>query len=71
MTFFTRKISIKILGFTITTVLLTAGILTYVCLSQFRAEMIRQANAQMDSRLKVFWELLKAKGADFSIVDGD
>ena len=39
-------------------------------LYQFKAEISRQANVLQETRLKMFWQLLRHKGADFSVVDG-
>ena len=70
MAFNGRSISFKIVAINVSALVVTVGLLTYVCLSQFRGEMLRQADAQMEYRIKAFWELLNAKGTDFKIVDG-
>ncbi len=69
MVFNSRSIGLKIVAINVCALVATVGLLTYVCLSQFRGEMIRQANAQMEYRIKTFWELLKSKGTDFRIVN--
>ena len=61
---------LKIVAINVSALVVTVGLLTYVCLSQFRGEMLKQADAQMEYRIKAFWELLNAKGTDFKIVDG-
>ncbi len=64
MAFNDRSIGLKIVVINVFVLIVTVGLLTYVCLSQFRGEMIRQANSQMEYRIKTFWELLKSKGTD-------
>ncbi len=70
MVFNNRSIGLKIVAINVSALVATVGLLTYVCLSQFRGEMTRQANSQMEYRIKTFWDLLKTKGTDFKIENG-
>lgn len=42
---------------------------TAACLIKFNQELRRQAQVSQETRLKTFWELLRAKGTDFKIAD--
>lgn len=43
---------------------------TTACLLRFNQELLRQAQASQEARIKTMWELLKAKGNGFRVVDG-
>jgi methyl-accepting chemotaxis protein len=63
-------ISRKILIFNTIVVTLVVAITALVCIIQFRGELLHQASDSQDTRLKVFWELLKQKGSDIRVQDG-
>ena len=42
---------------------------TVACLAKFKQELQRQAQVSQETRLKTLWELLRAKGTDFKVVD--
>ncbi|ACD93885.1 methyl-accepting chemotaxis protein [Trichlorobacter lovleyi] len=42
---------------------------TVAGLYKFKQEMYRQAQVSQESRIKTFWELLRARGNEFSVVD--
>ena len=53
-------------------VCLSAALLaTIFVLKQVRDEAARQAMIAQESRLKTFWHLLRDKGEDFSVIDGE
>jgi methyl-accepting chemotaxis protein len=54
------------------TLILVIALLVTITTSlyQFKAEISRQANALQETRLKMFWQLLRQKGAEFTVVDG-
>jgi PAS domain S-box-containing protein len=56
----------------LTVVFLAAAIIsaTAFSISQMRTEALRQASLTQESHIKTFWELLRAKGKDFRVVDG-
>jgi PAS domain S-box-containing protein len=56
----------------LTVAFLTAAIIssTLFSISQMRSEALRQASLMEESHIKTFWELLRAKGKDFRVVDG-
>ena len=51
-------------------VIIAIAITTSFALMRIHKEIHRQANVAQESRIKTFWELLKSKGSDFSIVNG-
>jgi methyl-accepting chemotaxis protein len=54
------------------TLILVVALLVTISASlyEFKSEISRQAIALQDTRLKMFWELLHHKGAEFSVVNG-
>ena len=56
----------------LTVVFLTAAIIsaTLFSVSQMRSEALLRASLMQESHIKTFWELLRAKGRDFRVVDG-
>jgi len=53
-------------------VCLSAALLaTIFVLKQVRDEAVRQAMIAQESRLQTFWHLLRDKGVDFSVLDGE
>jgi methyl-accepting chemotaxis protein len=58
----------KIAVLTVAVVAAAVTITTYICMAQMRQEMVRVATASQQSRLNVFWELLRQKG-ELRIVD--
>ncbi|KAF0219237.1 MAG: methyl-accepting chemotaxis [Geobacteraceae bacterium] len=63
------KIRTKIMLFTALILTVSVTAITFLCLSVFRSELTRQANASQESRMKQFWELLGDNGKEFKIVD--
>lgn len=51
-------------------VIVAIAITTSFALMRIHKEIYRQATVAQESRIKTFWELLKSKGSDFSIVNG-
>ena len=43
---------------------------TAACLSRFNQELRRQAGVSQETRIKTFWEMIKAKGTDFRVAEG-
>ncbi|MBI5575309.1 MAG: methyl-accepting chemotaxis protein [Deltaproteobacteria bacterium] len=71
MKFFSdRQIGFKVTAVNVVLIVAAVGILTGICLVQFRQEMTRQANVQLDRRIKTFWVVLKDKGTDFRVENG-
>jgi methyl-accepting chemotaxis protein len=65
MTFKTRN------TLTNTLILVVALLVTIsASLYEFKSEISRQANVIQDTRLKMFWQLLRQKGEQFSVVNG-
>lgn len=56
----------------LTVAFLTAAIFsaTLFSVSQMRTEALRQASLMQESHVKTFWELLRAKGKNFRVVEG-
>jgi methyl-accepting chemotaxis protein len=54
------------------TLIVTIALLVtvFASLYQFRAEISRQAQTLQETRLKMFWQLLRQKGSEFAVVDG-
>ncbi len=50
-------------------ILVSVAFTAAISLVEIRNDLLRQANAAQESRLKTFWELLKTKGTDFRIED--
>jgi methyl-accepting chemotaxis protein len=52
--------------------ILAIALLVTICTSlyEFKTEISRQANVVQDSRLKMFWQLLRQKGPEIAVVDG-
>ena len=54
-----------------TLILVVALVVTIsTSLYEFKSEISRQANALQETRLKMFWQLLRHKGTEFTVVDG-
>ena len=51
-------------------ILVSVALTATIAFVEIRRDLMRQANAAQESRLKTFWELLKTKGTVFSI-EGD
>ena len=64
------KLSTRFVLLNIIIVITTISITTGFALFRIHKEINRQANVAQESRLKTFWELLRSKGSDFSIVNG-
>ncbi|MDU0458073.1 MAG: methyl-accepting chemotaxis protein [Geobacteraceae bacterium] len=64
------KVRTKFIAVNIIIVAVALSAITAVCLFKFNNELERQANVSQETRLKTFWELLKAKGGDFRISEG-
>lgn len=58
----------KIAVLTVTIVIAAVSITTYLCMAKMRQEMVRVATVSQESRINIFWELLRQKGP-FRIVD--
>lgn len=64
------KLTTRFVLVNIVIVITTIAITTSFALYRIQREINRQANVAQESRLKTFWELLRAKGNDFQIVNG-
>jgi len=64
------KLTTRLVLINIIIVITTISITTSFALFRIHKEINRQANLVQESRLKTFWELLRSKGSDFSIVNG-
>ncbi len=69
MTFRDMKLTNKFMLITSSIIILSIVATTALTLWEVRNDLLRQANAAQESRLKTFWELLKTKGSDFRIVN--
>jgi methyl-accepting chemotaxis protein len=58
----------KIAVLTVVIVATAVTVTTYISMAQMRQEMVRVATASQESRLNIFWELLRQKG-ELRIVD--
>ena len=65
------KIPAKFLCFNVLIIAVAIISSTLFSLMQIRSEATGQARAMQESHLKAFWELLREKGRDFRIVDGE
>lgn len=63
------KISTKFIWFTALIVTLSVSITTFAALSCMRRDLTAQANKNLDSRLALLWDYLRAKGDSFRIED--
>jgi|WetSurMetagenome_2_1015567.scaffolds.fasta_scaffold00031_75 methyl-accepting chemotaxis protein len=64
------SISRKLLIFNTLVVAIVVFVTVNVCVYQFKGEIERQATDAQEKRIKIFWELLKQKGAEMKVVDG-
>ena len=66
------KIGSKFMLFISGVIIVAVAVTALVCLWEIRNDLVRQANNTLDSRLKVFWELLisKSGGMEPAIADG-
>lgn len=64
------KISERFVVVNVAFIAIAIIVVTLFSLVQMRGEALRQANAMQESHLKTFWELLRAKGTSFRIIDG-
>jgi methyl-accepting chemotaxis protein len=54
---------VKKIGILAVTIVITAvGVTTYLCMTKMRQEMVRVATLSQESRINIFWELLRQKG---------
>jgi PAS domain S-box-containing protein len=66
----TLKISSKLMYLHTAIIAGAIIIATLFFIVQMRSEAFRQAKMMQESHIETFWELLRAKGEDFKIVDG-
>src|SRR5574340_937749 len=71
MSFMHMSIANKIVMGSSLLILLSVALATAIALWEVRADLLLQANANQESRIKTFWTLLNGKGRDFKIVDGN
>ena len=64
------KITTRFTLLNVVMVMIAISTTTGFALYRINAHIARQATADQGYRLKTFWELLKAKGNDFRVVDG-
>jgi PAS domain S-box-containing protein len=64
------KLSIKLMYINVAIIATAIAFTTFLSLLQIRAESIREAGRLQESHIKTFWELLRAKGNNFKIVEG-
>lgn len=64
------KLTTRFVLLNVMIVLVTISTITGFSLFRIHKEIGRQATVAQESRLKTFWELLRAKGTDFRIVKG-
>lgn len=64
------KLTTRFVLLNVLIVIVTITITTSFALFRIHKEIYRQANVAQESRLKTFWELIRSKGSDFSIVNG-
>jgi methyl-accepting chemotaxis protein len=60
----------KLIAMTAIIVVLTATVITAICLARFKADLMRVATVSQETRLKTLWELLRQKGANARIDNG-
>ena len=65
------KLSAKMSLCTALTLICSVLIITGVSLTIFRQQLTRQAMESQEGRMKTFWELLRGKGQEFKVVDGN
>jgi len=65
------KFANKIVALSSFLILVSITLATTIALREIRTDLLRQANATQESRLKTFWELLYSKGRDFSIINNE
>ena len=63
------KVRTKFIAVNTIIVAIALAATTAACMIRFNQELRRQAQVSQETRLKTLWELLKAKGGDFKIVD--
>lgn len=51
----------KLIAMTAIIVVLTATVITAICLARFKADLMRVATVSQETRLKTLWELLRQK----------
>jgi methyl-accepting chemotaxis protein len=61
----------KILIFNTLVVALVVFVIVNVCVYQFKGVLEQQATDAQEKRLKIFWELLKQKGDEMRVVEGN
>jgi len=68
---FIRNMSMraKLVALTVTGVMFVLSITCSICMFAFNKELKRIANKNQETRLNVFWSLVKEKGDSFEIVD--
>ena len=64
------KLSIRFMFINVAIIATAIAFTTFFSLLQIRSESIREAERLQESHIKTFWELLRAKGNDFKIVEG-
>lgn len=64
------SIKAKLLAFAVIMVVCIVGVTTFLCLSQFKSDLLAQANDAQEKRMKVLVTLLKQQGDEFKVVDG-
>lgn len=64
------KFTTKIIVTNIVVIMMAIAVTTYFTFIRMQTELKRQATVSQENTLKTFWELLKAKGNDFSIANG-
>ncbi len=60
----------KLIAMTAVIVVLTATVITAICLARFRADLMRVATVSQETRIKTLWELLRQKGSNARIDNG-
>jgi methyl-accepting chemotaxis protein len=70
MMFCNLKIATKFVVLSVVMILLTGAMTTWLCMWEVKQDLIQQANAAQESRLKTFWEMLRHKGGEFRVQDG-
>ncbi len=63
------KLSTKLVMLIVTAIVLVLVVVTSVCLVNMNKELKRIAIADQETRIRVFWDLLRQKGSEFKIVD--
>ncbi len=65
------NISSKLMALSLSIVAVTVIVITTICLSVYYNDVMNRVNAELDSHLKVFWDMLKEGGSQFRIVDNN